>query len=117
MLCQISCYFLYITAWADRIFSTERQTVLINKNKKMLINLNKIEYKSTQNIQSGWPSGLRRQTQGDLLADSEREFWSSYEGVGSNPTSDKTFFFNFLSFYSFTVSRTSKIDANNLIGI
>ena len=21
-----------------------------------------------------------------------REFWSSYEGVGSNPTSDKTFF-------------------------
>ena len=26
-----------------------------------------------------------------LLTDNERAFWSSYEGVGSNPTSDKIF--------------------------
>ena len=50
---------------------------------------------NTQNdIMSGWPSGLRRQTQGNPLH-SDRvlqwEFWSSYEGVGSNPTSDKYF--------------------------
>ena len=42
---------------------------------------------------SGWPSGLRRQTQGSnlapLIGGGEWEFWSSYEGVGSNPTSDK----------------------------
>ena len=28
-----------------------------------------------------------------------REFWSSYEGVGSNPTSDKTFFKKNVLFY------------------
>lgn len=33
---------------------------------------------------SGWPSGQRRQTQVTLA----RAFWSSCEGVGSNPTSD-----------------------------
>ena len=43
---------------------------------------------------SGWPSGLRRQTQGfAFFLDKEvvdyGEFWSSDEGVGSNPTSDK----------------------------
>ena len=27
-----------------------------------------------------------------LLTDSERAFWSSSEGVGSNPTSDKIFY-------------------------
>ena len=43
-------------------------------------------------ILSGWPSGLRRQTQGILPCSHDRglyrDFWSSYEGVGSNPTSD-----------------------------
>ena len=37
---------------------------------------------------SGWPSGLRRQTQGFLASNRSGVFWSSYEGVGSNPTSD-----------------------------
>lgn len=40
---------------------------------------------------SGWPSGLRRQTQ-EVILDSKLEsmvFWSSNEGVGSNPTPDK----------------------------
>ena len=43
---------------------------------------------------SGWPSGLRRQTQVYALAHAvgRVDFWSSIEGVGSNPTSDKTFF-------------------------
>ena len=47
---------------------------------------------------SGWPSGLRRQTQGFLASDRSRVFWSSYEGVGSNPTSDITFrkFYDYL---------------------
>ena len=40
---------------------------------------------------SGWPSGLRRQTQGVFLHPNDgREFWSSIEGVGSNPTPDIT---------------------------
>ena len=43
---------------------------------------------------SGWPSGLRRQTQGTNPS-SIREFWSSNEGVGSNPTSDKIFLSSF----------------------
>ena len=43
---------------------------------------------------SGWPSGLRRQTQGSLASDWSRVFWSSYEGVGSNPTSDIFFLLN-----------------------
>ena len=40
-----------------------------------------------------------------LLADSKsvREFWSSYEGVGSNPTSDKITFFNFPYFIRFKI--------------
>ena len=41
---------------------------------------------------SEWPSGLRRQTQGLHLVPLygiSGEFWSSHEGVGSNPTSDK----------------------------
>ena len=33
-----------------------------------------------------------------------REFWSSYEGVGSNPTSDKTFFRENVLPYFFLVS-------------
>jgi hypothetical protein len=33
-----------------------------------------------------------------LLTDSERAFWSSSEGVGSNPTSDKVFFILFFLF-------------------
>lgn len=40
---------------------------------------------------SEWPSGLRRQTQGVHLPPNRRfkwEFWSSYEGRGSNPLSD-----------------------------
>ena len=42
---------------------------------------------------SGWPSGLRRQTQVKYLSYQRiKEFWSSKEGVGSNPTSDKYFF-------------------------
>ena len=48
-------------------------------------------------ILSGWPSGLRRQTQGILPCSHDRglyrDFWSSYEGVGSNPTSDSKLFF------------------------
>ncbi len=43
---------------------------------------------------SGWPSGLRRQTQGLALLpcrESVRDFWSSYEGRGSNPLPDKYF--------------------------
>ena len=50
---------------------------------------------------SGWPSGLRRQTQVYALAHAvgRVDFWSSIEGVGSNPTSDKYFFsFDFLQF-------------------
>ena len=40
---------------------------------------------------SGWPSGLRRQTQVQTcltMLDIQCEFWSSIEGVGSNPTPD-----------------------------
>ena len=43
---------------------------------------------------SGWPSGLRRQTQGKTFSANlvaEWVFWSTNVGVGSNPTSDKTF--------------------------
>ena len=42
---------------------------------------------------SEWPSGLRRQTQGCtcLRCRLNEQFWSSSEGVGSNPTSDKLF--------------------------
>ena len=36
---------------------------------------------------SGWPSGLRRQTQGGKPS-MLRDFWSPNGGVGSNPTSD-----------------------------
>ena len=39
---------------------------------------------------SGWPSGLRRQTQEKPLS-SNGAFWSTYVGVGSNPTSDRLF--------------------------
>ena len=39
-----------------------------------------------------------------LLTDSERAFWSSYEGVGSNPTSDKYFFPLFCDLFSFNVN-------------
>ena len=44
---------------------------------------------------SEWPSGLRRQTQEHTLASQSgvnREFWSSFEGRGSNPLSDKHFY-------------------------
>ena len=42
----------------------------------------------------GWPSGLRRQTQVKYLSCHRiKEFWSSQEGVGSNPISNKSFFF------------------------
>ena len=46
---------------------------------------------------SGWPSGLRRQTQGwvPVINSWSREFWSTDVGVGSNPTSD-TFFCSLL---------------------
>ena len=39
---------------------------------------------------SGWPSGLRRQTQGAVpsVPRGLRVFWSTDVGVGSNPTSD-----------------------------
>ena len=43
---------------------------------------------------SGWPSGLRRQTQGKTFSANlvaEWVFWSTNVGVGSNPTSDNTF--------------------------
>ena len=44
---------------------------------------------------SGWPSGLRRQTQGETFRwNRGRAFWSTYVGVGSNPTSDKFLFSN-----------------------
>ena len=38
---------------------------------------------------SGWPSGLRRQTQGGKPS-RLRDFWSPNGGVGSNPTSDNS---------------------------
>ena len=43
---------------------------------------------------SGWPSGLRRQTQEMIFPVNSRcwVFWSPNEGVGSNPTSDNSFF-------------------------
>ena len=44
---------------------------------------------------SGWPSGLRRQTQAS--ASHLWGFWSPNGGVGSNPTSDKT---QFCSWYT-----------------
>ena len=40
---------------------------------------------------SGWPSGLRRQTQGSTPSWAVRDFWSPDGGVGSNPTSDTLF--------------------------
>ena len=49
-------------------------------------------YKNTI-IKSGWPSGLRRQTQGGELSQL-RDFWSPNGGVGSNPTSDNNFMQN-----------------------
>ena len=43
---------------------------------------------------SGWPSCLRRQTQGIPFSLGEGwVFWSTNVGVGSNPTSDRFFFF------------------------
>ena len=40
---------------------------------------------------SGWPSGLRRQTQELKSLSFTGVFWSTNVGVGSNPTSDKRF--------------------------
>lgn len=43
---------------------------------------------------SGWPSGLRRQTQETVSSfDLKGAFWSTNVGVGSNPTSDNVFSF------------------------
>ena len=47
-------------------------------------------------MKSGWPSGLRRQTQGPIPCPYNMwyglwEFWSTNVGVGSNPTSDTYF--------------------------
>ena len=45
-----------------------------------------------QGKMSGWPSGLRRQTQVYelvLFIQDTRAFWSTHVGVGSNPTPDK----------------------------
>ena len=50
---------------------------------------------ATSNKISGWPSGLRPQTQVKQLVlhfKSIRAFWFTYVGVGSNPTPDKIFF-------------------------
>ena len=41
----------------------------------------------------GWPSGLRRQTQGLNPSMINRVFWSTYVGVGSNPTSGIFFYY------------------------
>ena len=51
---------------------------------------------------SGWPSGLRRQTQEHHSCPHRgfEDFWSTYVGVGSNPTSD-IFFLLFSLFFSF----------------
>ena len=51
---------------------------------------------------SGWPSGLRRQTQGSSpsAVSADWAFWSTYVGVGSNPTSDTNFFQLFSFFYA-----------------
>ena len=48
----------------------------------------------TAEVWSGWPSGLRRQTQGENPLPSKwyRVFWSPNGGVGSNPTPDKPAF-------------------------
>ena len=55
---------------------------------------------------SGWPSGLRRQTQAQAYLDYKGiAFWSSTEGVGSNPTSDKNFFQFFYFFKCFFDTR------------
>ena len=67
---------------------------------------------------SGWPSGLRRQTQGKhlpcLIYRVCREFWSSYEGVGSNPTSDKIVFEAFYcTFPWFIMGSTIKFILND----
>ena len=40
---------------------------------------------------SGWPSGLRRQTQGYKPSFRLGAIWSTNVGVGSNPTSDNPF--------------------------
>ena len=51
-----------------------------------------------QGKMSGCPSGLRRQTQVYelvLFIQGTRAFWSTYVGVGSNPTPDKDVFIIF----------------------
>ena len=44
----------------------------------------------SSHVLSGWPSGLRRQTQ-ELFLHIVWVFWSPNGGVGSNPTSDNQF--------------------------
>ena len=60
------------------------------------------------NPKSGWPSGLRRQTQVDQLQWflPLRAFWSTNVGVGSNPTPDTYFYFFFYWKKAILVKRT-----------
>ena len=51
-------------------------------------------FQSSFSYVSEWPSGLRRQTQGEALPDNRQyRILVLSEGVGSNPTSDILFFF------------------------
>ena len=59
-------------------------------------------------IMSEWPSGLRRQTQGEHLPPDRGQlwvFWSSYEGRGSNPLSDTLPFISIITCVSYWSSR------------
>ena len=61
---------------------------------KALVYLLSIKHFKLIGVSSGWPSGLRRQTQGENLLPSKwyRGFWSPNGGVGSNSTPDKSHF-------------------------
>ena len=80
----------------------------MGERKKLSLSVSTVIYTTTGSYlffrivaMSGWPSGLRRQTQGWIPWFSTKEleaFWSSTEGVGSNPTSDnpESFYFRLL---------------------
>ena len=63
-----------------------------NNISNILLITTRLNFKQANQRMLGWPSGLRRQTQAYSLPLMVSAFWSSIEGVGSNPTSDKYFF-------------------------
>ena len=72
--------------------NSKHKSVFLNifSFKKAASNMKRLCRRSSM---SGWPSGLRRQTQAIACAVSAcRVFWSPIGGVGSNPTSDIVFF-------------------------